>query len=75
MFFKIGALKIFAKSLENICIEVSLLKLQIYRPVALFKRDSRTGVFLWILHSFKSSFFTEHIRTTASGDAMHNFSL
>ena len=46
MFFKIGALKNFAKSLENICIEVSLLKLQINRPVALFKRDSRTGVFL-----------------------------
>ena len=46
MFFKIGALKNFAKSLENICIEVSLLKLQICRPVALFKRDSRTGVFL-----------------------------
>ena len=30
------------------------------------KRDSGTGVFLWILRNFKNTFFTEHLQTAAS---------
>ena len=43
-------LKILQNSQKNICVRVSILiKLQ---PATLLKRDSDTGVFLWILQNF-----------------------
>ena len=36
----------------------SWYKLYVYQ-----KRDSGTGIFLWILRKFKNTFFTEHFRT------------
>ena len=38
-----------------------LFKLQLYQ-----KRDSATGVFLWILKQFKNTLFTEHLWISAS---------
>ena len=47
-------LKIWQNSQENNCIGVSivLIKLQAFRSAFLLKRDSNTGVFLWILPNF-----------------------
>ena len=36
------------------------------RPDALLKKDAGTGVFLNILRNFKNTFFTVHLRATAS---------
>ena len=36
------------------------------RPGTLLKRDSNTGVFLWILRNFKNTYFEEHLSTGAS---------
>ena len=41
-----------------------LIKLQTFRPVTLLKRDSNTGVFLWILRNFYKHLFC---RTLANG--------
>ena len=41
------------------------------RPATLLKRNSRTGVFLWILRNFKEH-LTEHLRTTASAHRKNN---
>ena len=35
----------------------------LFRPSALFKRDSNTGAFPWILRNFKSKYFEEYPRT------------
>ena len=50
MFFKIGVLKNFAifKG-KHLSWSLFLIKLQAFTPATLFKRDSYTGVFLWIL--------------------------
>ena len=49
MFCKIGVPKYFGKFTRK----------RLYqRPATLLKRDSDTGVFLWILRRFKSNFFT-----------------
>ena len=53
MFFKIDDLKHFAIISENhLCWSPFLIKLQAFRPATLLKRDSNTGVFLWILQKF-----------------------
>ena len=46
-------LKILQYSQENIWVGVSfLMKMQAFSPLALLKRDSNTGVLLWILRNF-----------------------
>ena len=39
-----------------------LIKLQAFRAATLLKRDSNTGVFLWILRNFINILFIEHLR-------------
>ena len=41
------------------------------RSVTLLKRDSSTGVFLWILGNFLITSFEEHLRKTASEKSVH----
>ena len=41
------------------------------RPVTLLKRDSSTGVFLWILGNFLITSFEEHLLKTASEKSVH----
>ena len=43
-----------------------LMKLQARGLQFCWKRDSRTGVFLWILQNFMNTYFTEQTRATAS---------
>ena len=43
--------KIYQYSLENACVLSLLIKLMAFRSATLFKRDSNTGVFLWILRN------------------------
>ena len=47
-------------------IKLQALRLQAVRLQLYLKRDSGTGVFLWIFEIFKNTFFTEHLRTTVS---------
>ena len=67
MFFKIGVLKnvdIFPG--KHLCQSYFLIKLQAWRSAISLKRDSNTGVFLWILQNFKNTYFEEHLRPAAS---------
>ena len=60
-------LKISQNSLENVCARTYfLIKLQASGLQLYLKRGSGADVFLWILQIFTSTFFTEHLRTTAS---------
>ena len=45
-------LKVSQYSQENKCVSLFLIKLQVFSPASLLKRDSNTGVFLWILQIF-----------------------
>ena len=45
-------------------------KSQAFKQATLLKRDSKTGVFLWILWIFKNYCFEEHLRTDASDTIM-----
>ena len=50
---KLVFLRISQNSQENTCAEFSfLIRLQALRPATLLKRDSNTGVFLWIFPNF-----------------------
>ena len=44
------------------------------RPSTLLKRDSETGVFLWIFEIFKNTLFTEHLQVTTSLVFLNTFS-
>ena len=58
-------LKISQNSQENTCARVSFLnKVTCLRPA---KRDSDTGVFLWILRNFKENFFYRTYPMSACG--------
>ena len=58
MFLKVRVLKYFANFTGKLlCWILFSVKLQVFRPVTLLKRDSSTGVFLWNLQNFKSTFF------------------
>ena len=47
VFYKKGLLKSFAKFTgEHLCWSLFLIKLQVFRPANLLKRDSNTGLFL-----------------------------
>ena len=51
---------------KHLCWSLFLINLQAFRSTALLKRDSNTGVFLWILRNFKNTYLEEHLRTVAS---------
>ena len=61
-------LNILQNSQENTCARVSfLIKLETSGLQLYWKRDSGTGIFLWILQNFwEQLFFTEHLWTTVS---------
>ena len=53
IFFKLGVLKYFAIfTRKYLCRSLSLIKLQVFKPVTLIKKDPNTGLFLWILRNF-----------------------
>ena len=56
-------LKVSQYSQENIYDGVSLIKLQAFRAATILEREPSTGKYCKI---FKSSYFEEHLRTTAS---------
>ena len=59
-------LKILLISQENTCVGVSfLIKLQVWGPATLLKRDYNTYVFLWNQQNFTNTYFEEYLRTTA----------
>ena len=64
MYFKIGVLKNFAIFTgKHLCWSIFLIKLLAWNSATLFKRDSNTVFFLWILRNFyKQHFFMEHLR-------------
>ena len=39
--------------------------------LTLLKSDSSTSAFLWILRNFKNTYFVEHLRATASMEALY----
>ena len=53
-----------------LCCSQFLIKLQLWRPVTLLKRESNTGVFLWILEHFKEDLFW---RTSANDSFCRQF--
>ena len=52
---------------KHLCRSLFLTKVQAWKSAALLKRDSNTGVFLWILRIFKNTYIEKHLRTTTSG--------
>ena len=64
MFYKKGVLKNFSSFTEkHLFWSLFWIKLS---PAALLKRDSNTGVFLWILQHFKNSLFYRTLSVAAS---------
>ena len=62
--YKKGILKNFGKAPGNTCVGVYFLKkLQTLRPVAVLKIDPITGVFLWILQNFYTTYVKKHLQT------------
>ena len=51
---------------KNLCWSLFLIKLQVFRPATLLKRDSDTGISCEICEIFKNVFFEEHLWKTAS---------
>ena len=51
---------------KHLCWSLFLIKLQVFMSAALWKSESCTDVFLWILQSFKNNYFEEHPRSSAS---------
>ena len=54
---------------KNLCWSHFLTMLQISRSETLLKRDSGTGIFLWIFCNFSKNLFTEHLWMTAPADS------
>ena len=50
---------------EHLCWSVFLIKLLVFSPATLIKRNSDTGVFLWILRIFKSTYLEKHLQMIA----------
>ena len=44
-------------------------KIAYWRPATLWKRDSSTGIFLWLCETFKNTFNIEHLRAIVSGQS------
>ena len=65
-FSGLGFFKVLQVTIKYLCWSYFLIKLQACRSAILLKRDSRSGVFLWILPNFKNTYFEEHLQTAAS---------
>ena len=59
-------LKILQNSHESTCTSLFFIKVAVLRPATLLKTRLWRRCFLWILRNFKNTFFTEHLRTSAS---------
>ena len=63
----LGVFKIFAKFTgKHLRQSLFFSKVAGLRPATLLRRDPSIGVFLSILCNFKNTFFTQHLRKTAS---------
>ena len=51
---------------KKLFLKISQYSQESFRPATFLKRDSNTGVFLWICEIFKSTYFEEHLLTAAS---------
>ena len=72
MFFKVDVLKDFAKfTRKNPCWSLFLIKLQIFRPATLLKRDSHTGFSCKYCETFINSNFEKQQQTTGSECTTH----
>ena len=63
MLFKIDVIRSFGTfTVKHLCRSLFLIKLHVWRPATLLKRNSSTGAFLWNCEIFKNNFFIEHLR-------------
>ena len=46
---------------KNLCWSLLLIDLLASKPATFLRRDSNTSVFLWILQSFKNTYFDENL--------------
>ena len=74
MFFKIDVLKNFASFTgKHRCYSLSLIKLQVFRPATLLKRDSNTGAFsVKFVNFLRTPFFAEHLQWLFLGFLQQN---
>ena len=75
MFFKMGVFKnfvIFRK--KHLCWGLFLTKFQAWRPSTSLKRNSNTGLFLWILRNFEEQLFYRTPPVAASKEELLNSS-
>ena len=64
MLLNIGDLKIFGNFTgKRLRWSLFKIKLQVFKPVILSKRDSNTGVFLSNYRNFKNTFLIENLRS------------
>ena len=65
---KLSLFKIFREATRDVLLKKLFLKvLQYWQELnKRLKRDSNTSIFLWNRKIFENTFFTEHLRTTAS---------
>ena len=74
MFFKKGVLETLANfTRKHLHWNLFLIKLQVFRPATLLKRNSNTGIFLRNFEICKNTYFEEYPRTTASVVFFSNF--
>ena len=71
-FLKKMFLKIWQNSQENMCQSLFFNKVAGFSLQFYYKRDSGTGVFLWICKTFKNAYLIEHLWTTLS-DGLNSF--
>ena len=63
MFFIIGISQKFRSGKTPVLESLFLIKLHDWRSASLWKRDSNTGIFLWILQKFlTTAFFIDHFQ-------------
>ena len=51
---------------KHLCWSLFWIKLQVFRPATLFKRDSNTDAFCEYCKIFNNTYFEQHLRTVAS---------
>ena len=68
---KNGVLKNFANFTEkHLCWSLFLIKLQAVNLQVLYKKTPTQGLSCEVCETFKSTYFQEHLQTTASGGAL-----
>ena len=72
---KIDVLTNFANfTWKHLCWSLFLIKLQVWKPATLLKRDSNTAIFLWNLEIFKNTYFEKNLRRAASASCLKKLS-